>query len=238
MRNFIIIGALALMLASCGTDNKPKIIHNSRDDKGVTELKRDSTFIEIADLPMQIDSTEYLIHVIGDYKIENSRGKTLSKWSSYGSESFSISQYGGYKISGNISNVKFQHQDAIELVALTDKVVKISSILFLHEVYKNTDKQLLLYEVIDKDTNQDGKLDYNDINTLYISKINGSNFKKITDTNQELIDWKIITSNNRLYLRSIEDINKDGKFDKKDSVHYKFVDLNTDNLNVIEYKPV
>ncbi|WP_103864124.1 hypothetical protein [Aquimarina sp. I32.4] len=238
MRNFIIIGALMLMLASCGTDNKPKIIHNSTDDKGVTELKKDSTFIEIADLPIQIDSTEYLIHVIGDYKIENSRRKMLSKWSSYGSESLSISQYGGYKISGNISNVKFQHKDAIELIALTDKVIKIRSILFLHEVYKNTDKQLLLYEVIDKDTNQDGKLDYNDINTLYISKINGANFKKITDTNQELIDWKIITSNNRLYLRSIEDINKDEEFNKKDSVHYKFVDLNTDNLKVIEYKPV
>ena len=68
-------------------------------------------------------------------------------------------------------------------------------------------------------TNQDGKLDYNDINTLFISKINGTDFRKLTETNKELIDWKLIESKNRLYFRTIEDTNKDGEFDKKDIAH-------------------
>ena len=121
---------------------------------------------------------------------------------------------------------------------MTEKIIKINSITFLRKLFDNTKKQVLVYEVIDKDTNQDGKIDFNDINTLYISKINGNDFKKMTDTNRELIDWKFIESKNRLYFRTIEDTNKDGEFDKNDIVHYKYVDLNADNLKVTEYKPI
>ena len=186
----------------------------------------------------QIDSTDYLIHPIGDFRIEDNRGKVIYKSSGYGSKDFSISSYGGYRISGNLSNVKFQHIDSEKLSVLTTNVIKIKSLTFLRKVYDNSKKQFLVYEVTDKDTNQDGKLDYNDINTLFISKINGTDFRKLTETNKELIDWKLIESKNRLYFRTIEDTNKDGEFDKKDIVHYKYVDLNSDNLKITEYKPI
>jgi hypothetical protein len=88
------------------------------------------------------------------------------------------------------------------------------------------------------DSNGDTKLDGNDIKNLYISEINGANFTKLSVDLQELIDWNIIESQNRLYFRTIEDINKNGAFDKDDKVHYQFVDLLTKDWKVIEYTPI
>lgn len=239
MRNILIFGITILLFTSCGRDNKPKIVHTEGFETEVLEPTKDTSFIEIADLPIEIDSTDYLIHPIGDFRIEDKRGKIIYKSSGYGSNSsFSISSYGGYKISGNLSNVKFQHKDSEELSALTEKIIKINSLTFLRQLFDNTKKQVLVYEITDKDTNQDGKIDTNDINALYISKINGGDFKKLTEANRELIDWKFIESKNRLYFRTIEDTNRDGEFDKNDIVHYKYVDLNSENLKPLEYKPI
>jgi hypothetical protein len=44
------------------------------------------------------------------------------------------------------------------------------------------------------DTNKDGKLDTSDIKALYLSKISGEKFTKISSDFQELIDWKLIES--------------------------------------------
>lgn len=238
MKNILILGITILLFTSCGRDNKPKIVHAENNGTEIPELKKDTTFIEISDLPIQIDSTNYLIHPIGNFRIEDNRGKVIYKSSGYSYKNFSVSNYGGYRISGNLSNVKFQHIDSEKLSVLTENIIKIKSLTFLRKVFDNTKKQLLVYEVTDKDTNQDRKLDFNDINTLYISKINGTDFIKLTDTNKELIDWKIIESKNRLYFRTIEDTNKDGEFDKKDIIHYKYVDLNNESLIVKEYKPI
>jgi hypothetical protein len=88
------------------------------------------------------------------------------------------------------------------------------------------------------DSNKDGKLDSNDIKDLYISTIDGSNFKKLSVEFQEFIDWNVIDSQNRLYFRTIEDINKNGAFDKDDKVHYQYVDLLDKELKVVEYNPI
>ncbi|WP_179006150.1 hypothetical protein [Winogradskyella forsetii] len=238
MKNTLILGLTILLFASCGKENKPKIVHAENNGNEIPELKKDTTFIEISDLPIQIDSTDYLIHPIGDFRIEDNRGKIIYKSSRYGSNNFKISNYGGYRITGDLSNVKFQHIDSEKLSSLTENIIKIKSLSFLRKVFDNTKKQLLVYEVTDKDTNQDGKLDFSDVNTLYISSINGTDFRKLTDNNKELIDWKIIESKNRLYFRTIEDTNKDGEFDKKDIVHYKYVDLNSNNFKITEYNPI
>jgi hypothetical protein len=41
-----------------------------------------------------------------------------------------------------------------------------------------------------------------------------------------------------MYFRTIEDINKNGAFDKDDKVHYQYLDLLSKELKVMEYKPV
>ena len=97
------------------------------------ELKKDSTLIEIVDLPIHIDSTKYLIYPIGEYKIYGSRGSYF-KSSSYGSGSFSISGYRRYEISGNLYNLKFEEIESEKTRMLTDKNIRIESVRFLKEI--------------------------------------------------------------------------------------------------------
>ena len=99
-------------------------------------------------------------------------------------------------------------------------------------------QQLLVYTLADMDTNKDGKLDGNDIKSLYISTISGQKLTKLSADFQELIDWKIIESKNLLYFRTIEDTNKNGEFDAKDSVQYQFINLLDKEWKVISYKPI
>jgi len=238
MRNIIILGITLTFLTSCGNDEKPKVIYPENEETKTTELKKDSTLIEIADIPIHIDSTKYLIHPIGEYKMYGSRGKVYFGSSSYGSGSFSITNYNRYEITGNLHNLKFQQLESENLTSLTTKNIRIKSITFLRDIFDNSKKQILIYGVLDKDTNRDNELDDNDVETLYISNIDGSQFEKLTSEFQELIDWKELGIKNRIYFRSIEDTNKNGEFDKDDKVHYQYVDFNNDKRIVTEYKPI
>jgi hypothetical protein len=124
------------------------------------------------------------------------------------------------------------------VVALTDKKVQIQTATFLNTIAEKSKKNILVYTLVDADTNKDGKVDQNDIKSLYISKSDGTNFTKLSLELQELIDWSVIEAQNRLYFRCIEDINKNGAFDKKDKVHYHFVNLLADEWKVEEYMPI
>jgi hypothetical protein len=95
---------------------------------------------------------------------------------------------------------------------------------------------MLMYILADADTNQDGVIDSNDIKSLYTSTELGKNFTKISTDLQELVDWKHIESTNKIYFRTIEDANKNGEFDKKDKIHYHF--LNLKDNKVSEYFPL
>jgi hypothetical protein len=96
----------------------------------------------------------------------------------------------------------------------------------------------MVYTVADMDTNKDNKLDNNDIKSLYVSDISGKNFTKISVDFQELIDWNVIDSRNRLYFRTVEDTNKNGAFDKEDRLHYFYLDLLAKEWKAEEYRPI
>lgn len=227
-----------LLLASCTSEDKPKVIYSENDAKVIQELKKDSTLIEIADLPIHFDSTNYLIHPIGEYKLYQPRGRgSFFSSSSYGSNSFGVSRFSGYEISGNLYNLTFEEIDSGKTNQLTDKNIRIKSVRFLERTFEKTKKKILIYRIIDRDTNQDKKLDGTDISTLYISNIDGSKFKKLTKELHELIDWKTITKTDRLYFRSISDSNKNGEFDKNDLISYNYINLLSKDWTVKSYAP-
>ncbi len=238
MKWTIISVIVTLILFSCDNQEKPKVIYPKNANDETEELKKDSTLIEIADIPIHIDSTNYLIHPIGEYKMYGSRNTSYFGSSNFGSGSFSIATYNRYEITGNLHNLKFQKLNSEKLTQLTNKNIRIQSVTFLRNIFNNTGKQILIYRILDKDTNRDNKLDDKDIKTLYSSNINGTNLTKLTSDFQELIDWEVLDIKNRLYFRSVEDTNKNGKFDKKDKVHYQYVDFNKNKLKVSKYQPL
>ena len=243
MKNLIILVFTIVILTSCENNEKPKVIYPENGKIENLELKKDSTLIKIADLPIHIDSTKYLIHPIGEYEIYNYRGSSSSSSgyfssSSYGSGSFDISRFNSYEITGNLYNLKFEEIESEKTRLLTEKNIRIKSVEFLNEIFKKNGEQFLVYRVLDKDSNRDKVLDHSDISTLYISNIDGTKFTKLTAEFHELIDWKVIPIKNRLYFRSVEDSNKNGIFDKEDLISYQFIDLSDKEWKVKKYKGI
>lgn len=238
MKKFpLYIIAIAAFLASCTEKEKetPKVIYE--DTKAKPTAKVDSTQIKIADLPIHMEGTKYLIHAIGDVRIYDGNTKTYGS-SKTNSVSYAISNYNRFELTGYFENLKFQHIDSTALKPLTDKKVQMQTVTFLNTISDKTKKQILVYSLVDMDTNKDGKLDANDIKCLYISDISGRKFEKLSAEFQELIDWNIVEAQNRLYYRTIEDINKNGAFDKNDLVHYYYVDLLSPNWKTEKYDPI
>lgn len=239
-KSAILLGALSLLMAvSCTEDKeKPKVRYEEPKPVRKTEAGTpDSTEFKVADLPILMEGTKYLIHPIGDIRIyENKKDYGSSRTND--AISYAISNYSQFEITGYFENLKFQHVDSTAIHPLTDKQVQIQTATLLNSGTGRSKKQILVYTLVDSDTNRDGRVDQNDIRSLYISEANGKNFTKVSQDMQELIDWNVIDAQNKLYFRTIEDINKNGAFDKNDAVHYHFADLASPEWVVTEYSPI
>ncbi|ESU26965.1 hypothetical protein FLJC2902T_23060 [Flavobacterium limnosediminis JC2902] len=239
MKNFSKYTVLVLLalLASCKEETeKPKVIYEEEKDAAAKTVAKDSSQIKIADLPIHMEGTKYLIHAIGDVRVSAERGSYGS--SKTNSMSYAISNYNRFELTGYFENLKFQHIDSTALRPITDKPMQIQTATYLNTISDKSNKQILVYSVVDADTNKDGKLDANDIKALYISAISGLKFTKLSVDLQELLDWNVVEAQNRLYFRTIEDINKNGAFDENDKVHYHFVNLLSKDWTVEAYEPI
>ncbi|MXN91845.1 hypothetical protein GR160_11490 [Flavobacterium sp. Sd200] len=228
-----------VLFMSCKDEKpKPKVIYEKPREAAQPQPKAtDSSQIKVADLPVHMEGTKYLIHPVGDIRVYDDTNRSYGSSRTNGNVSYAISNYNRFEITGYFENLKFQHVDSTALYPLTDKKIQIQTATYLNTVFEKTKKQILVYTLTDADTNQDGKLDSNDIKSLYISDISGKGFRKLSEDVQELVDWSVIDDLNRLYFRTIEDINKNGAFDKNDKVHYHYIDLMKPEWTVT-YEPV
>jgi uncharacterized protein YxjI len=236
----LLASLFSLAFISCKQEKeKPKVIYEEPRNAKNQEVKRnDSTEIKVADLPILMEGTKYLIHPVGDIRIYDDTNRSYGTSRTNSSVSYAISNYNRFEITGYFENLKFQHVDSTSLSPLTDKQVQIQTATYLNTIAEKTKRQMLVYTLVDADTNKDGRIDANDIRSLYLSDISGKNFTKVSQDMQELIDWNIIEAQNRLYFRTIEDINKNGAFDRNDSVHYHYADLLSPEWKVNTYEPV
>jgi hypothetical protein len=238
MKNAIVFLIMLSLLVSCKkeTPEMPKVSYDN-SAKSKAQPKIDTTQIEIADLPLQMPGTNYLIYPVGDLNIYGGNSKTESSGGTNDLR-FRISNYSENEIAGYLRNLKFQQVGTDSIIFLTKEPILIQTATFLKSVSDKTKQQILVYTMADMDTNKDGKLDAGDIKTLYLSEISGKRFTKVSADFQELIDWSLIESTNYLYFRTIEDTNKNGEFDKNDILHYHYVDLSNKDWEVHDYKPV
>ena len=235
----IFITLASLLFFNCKEEKEtPKVSYENTSKTEIKTVPVDSSQIAIADLPIQMEGTAYLIHPIGDFRVYEGRAKSTYGTSNSDKVSFSVSNYNRFELTGFLQNLKFQHVDSTEIRLLTDKKVVISNVSYLNTIFEKSKKQLLVYTVVDMDTNRDKNLDSNDIKALYISTISGENFKKLSTDMQELIDWNLVESKNRLYFRTIEDTNQNGQFDKNDRINYHFVDLLSPDFKIENYNPI
>ncbi|MGG7035500.1 MAG: hypothetical protein ACI7YS_09955 [Flavobacterium sp.] len=241
MKKTSVLLALLTVFAVSGCKQEketPKVIYEDEAQKKKPKKDKVESDFAIADLPLQIQGTKYLIHPVGNYRVYEGNSKMSYGSSNADKGSFVVSNYNRFELTGFLQNIKFQHIDSSSVKPLTSNPVLIETMTFLNTIADKSKLQLLVYTLADQDTNKDGEVNSNDIKTLYISKIDGSSLMKLSADFQEVIDWNLIESKNRLYFRTIEDTNKNGQFDKDDFIHYNFVDLLNKEWTVMNYDPI
>ncbi|REH54545.1 hypothetical protein C7448_10265 [Tenacibaculum gallaicum] len=224
---------LGIICSSCKSKTKNEANEITVLDKAKKEIKVDASLIKIADLPIHIDSTNYLIHPVG-YGNNKEVNKSYFS-SSKGGETYHLTGFYDNEINGMMINLKFQKLGSDKFTSLTKENIQISSVSFLREIFNVTKQQILMYKVIDSDTNDDKKLGYEDDISLYLSKIDGTNFIKISPQKQKVINVKELAENKRLYFKTTESIKSE---EDKLQIHYFYVDLTNKNFNAIEYYPI
>ncbi|MDO4729265.1 MAG: hypothetical protein Q4B43_09745 [Bacteroidota bacterium] len=227
-----------IIMIGCKKDvETPKLKYTeSENTVPETSVIVDSSRVQVADLPIHIDNSKYLIFAVGDVRIYESKDQKFS--SKIASTSYHISNYNRYEITGFLSNLKFQHIDSTEFRPLTSQILEIHTVTYLQDFYTKNNLGVLVYTLADQDTNKDGIINSNDIKALYLSLINGQQFVKLSKELEEVIDWDFVETQNRLYFRTVEDINKNGNFDQKDNVNYFYVDLKKMPWEAIQYNPL
>ncbi len=225
---------------ACTDTAKPKVVYSEDlNDTSRALLKQDTASIVMSQLPIHFDSTHYLIFPIGQVQVQPKRGSKIYFGSGgSGSKSFSFGYKSGYSFEGNFENLHLQHVDSNRIRPLFNKPVQLRYFHFLESARKKLQNELIILSVTDSDTNNDRKLTIEDVESLYIAALNGSDIKKLTNEFQELLDWEVLEVNNRLYFRSIEDLDRNGEFDKNDKIHYYFLDLNDPFSQTVEYNPL
>jgi len=136
-------------------------------------------------------------------------------------------------LSGRMSNLYFDDMSTNKKRMLTDKNVYIYNVTYLRGIAEKTNKHYLMYSVYDKDTNNDGRIDEKDIVSMYVSRLDGSNFRKLTPDDHEFLGGKIILPAKRCYYTTLEHTNT-----TKEKFNYYYIDFSSDPYKVVQYVPV
>jgi len=235
IRSLIVLMA-ATIFCSC---QNPRIDYQEKIDTTsvVDDRIKDTTKILVAELPVKFDSTDVLLFAVGLVDLKERGGRGKIDFDSYSDSDVGSSYFTNDYLSGNFFNIVFRDKSGNER-RLTDKKLKIRNVNFLRDIFKRTKEGWLLYSVFDRDSNGDKELTTSDLEALYISRIDGSDFKKLTKELHEFYDWSLIKGENRLYFRTLEDKNKDGDLDNQDKFHYYYIEFSDNRYSVTEYNPV
>lgn len=90
----------------------------------------------------------------------------------------------------------------------------------------NKDVSFLILSIIDKDTNGDGALNWNDAEIAYLYNISGKKLQQITPQNSNLSKWHFDHKSKTLFLEIIKDFNKDNKFTTQKEASFLRVSVN------------
>lgn len=193
---------LATLSVSCGEG-----VSTSRQQSKVNAQKTPQPNIVYGDLIIKPES-DYLMIPISIFPDANQGEKS---WINASSPSFR-----DYKNRKNTYNLLFYSKKDASINTLLDRKAIIKSFdLIEKKATGQPIKRFWLYRIIDKDTNQDDKLDYRDATIGYLSDLSGKNLQQITPDNTQLNSWNIVQSTGAIFLEITKDTDNDKKFDRK-----------------------
>ena len=168
----------------------------------------------IAELPVKIDSSDYLVFPVTALN----SGKRTSK------VSYTITKY----YENYYENFIFQNTKNGETHFITEKPVKIISYQQLKNENNNPDK-VLIYEVIDNLRPNDPERP--EITSLYLSSIDGKTFTRVSKEKHDVRNWVYIPQLKKVFFNTVVDKNNDNQFDEKD-------EYSTYQVSIETFKPI
>lgn len=202
---------LVVGIFSC-SENKPKI--ENIESENLTTKQIDSILTEFNfqyESPIVLDSTNQVLIPIST--------ELLERRTKYSSDGYYSDDYPRYW------NVLFYNRETGKNQLLTQKKIRISQIHAIRDEYDGENKIMnskVLYEIGEKDYNDDGKLNGKDPEYLFCSEIDGSNLIRISPKNEDLRFFKVIPKSNQILIRTIRDTERDSIFNNEDeSILYK-----------------
>ena len=196
--SIISVVLLAISLSSCRKVVKQYAV----EDKPINEISQsEKNNTLIAQLPIKIDSTNYIIFPIGQAKKDRGIDKI----------SYSKDNYYDYYL----DNIVFQNISTDETHLLSKSSIKIVSFEQLRD-HQNRPEKLMIYTVIDDLSSNNSKEPYT---VLYVGSLDGKIFKRMSPKDHQLQNWKYISEASKIYYQTLEDIDGNGEFDSQDRQH-------------------
>lgn len=193
------------------------------DAQAIEHTLADSNLVFIRDFPQLPDSSNYFIH----YSECALRERKSQSWLKIGSSY-------GYDDDYNriIKDLAFQHIDSAALRKLTDRKMLFSNFHVLSR--SKTDKsEVIIYNALEHDSNLDGKINNDDFNSVYISKLDGSEFTKLTPDGHHAWMTEYYEGPNILYQISFIDQDSNHRFSDGDTSFISYIRLDNDTFEVI-----
>lgn len=173
---------------------------------------------------MNLDSTDFLLIPLG-MKSED-RGNRVLKIK--GSEedasedngsSYQLYKYNFYSLDfGNCNNIIFYNKKTDETHLLLQKPAVISKFYFpyYNKEYIGEKYWFILFSAHEADTNEDGYINIEDAEKVYICNLSGTYMLQINPANTKLVDWYVDAPTNNLLIKVIVDSNEDTKYNYED----------------------
>ncbi len=240
MKIYIFLLTFILVMFSCEGNKRQEPVDYTDDNTSTLSIENiltDTSKVLMAESPVYFDSTRIIIHPIGFVSLDEPKRSRFSK-SSYDGYEAPMANNSKDFIRGNITYLLFEDVDNGVTHPLTKEVLNISSVEYMRDLARKKDKHYLLYILQDKDTNKDGVIDSRDITSLYISNLDGTGFLKISKNFFQYRGGEWVSWCSRYYFQTIEDADRNGEFDKRDTYHYYYIDFSSDSYKVVEYNPL
>lgn len=208
MRYFYLL-LLTITITSCKQEEQPISTENLSEEQ-VDSLAQELNFNYGE--PIEVLNSEIVFIPIKN-KVTSWK-KSLKKYDSYREETMYIAW-----------NALFYDRETDSSYVLTEDKMYL---LKMDVPTRKEDhiKNHILYEVISRDTNKDSLLNYSDATSLYVSDLNGQNFKKITKDNESLQSYQDSDRAGEIFFKTIIDSNADNEYDDKDSEQWYLYNVN------------
>ncbi len=231
---------VVIFLFSCGSKHQtPEVVYpNNMTDSTHTASELDPISRNLfMDFPFAFDSSSLFIYPVRNTHDSRGSDNKNNKISSDFMNSYQYSDWAEMSQSGASGwfyNFLFQDENTQDLRPITDKDIRFSEMIIIRDSVSQQAVHTLLLKVYDKDSNQDKLLNREDLISYYVADVNGKNLRKISPEGHLTSGHIYRKRLKRLYFRTIEDIDKNGIFEKNDPRHQYFYSIKTGKVTEVK----